>query len=189
MRWAIPQASISRWNRRTIGKEPMLCCPIFLNAFRRSWETSVRCAGARARFVQKRQAFRASFRQRTTGKSNVSMMYKARHLIENCFARLKPFRGIATRYDNHAKTFLGAVHLAASVIWLNWRRALLCHQATAIQGIDRTGRRQIALPHAFYFLRFPPKHQPVAVVVQTESRHPSILFSILSRSLDPARLA
>jgi transposase len=46
-------------------------------------------------------------------------MYKARHLIENFFAKLKQFRGIATRYDKRAKTFLGAVYLAAAVIWLN----------------------------------------------------------------------
>ncbi len=39
-------------------------------------------------------------------------MYTARHLIENFFARLKQFRGIATRYDKRAGTFLGAVHLA-----------------------------------------------------------------------------
>jgi transposase len=44
---------------------------------------------------------------------------KARHLIENFFAKLKQFRGIATRYDKRAKTFLGAVYLAAAVIWLN----------------------------------------------------------------------
>ncbi len=46
-------------------------------------------------------------------------MYKIRHLIENFFARLKQFRGIATRYDKRASTFLGAIYLAASVIWLN----------------------------------------------------------------------
>jgi transposase len=46
-------------------------------------------------------------------------MYKARHLIENFFAKLKQFRGIATRDDKKAKTFLGAIYLAASVIWLN----------------------------------------------------------------------
>jgi transposase len=45
--------------------------------------------------------------------------YKARHLIENFFAKLKQFRGIATRYDKRATTFLGAVYLAAAVIWLN----------------------------------------------------------------------
>jgi len=46
-------------------------------------------------------------------------LYKARHLIENFFAKLKLFRGIATRYDKTAKNFLAAVYLAASTIWLN----------------------------------------------------------------------
>ena len=46
-------------------------------------------------------------------------MYAARHLIENFFAKLKQFRAIATRYDKTARNFLAAVHLAASVIWLN----------------------------------------------------------------------
>ena len=31
----------------------------------------------------------------------------------------KQFRAIATRYDKRAKHFLAAIHLAASVIWLN----------------------------------------------------------------------
>jgi len=46
-------------------------------------------------------------------------LYKARHLIENFFARLKHYRAIATRYDKRGANFLGAVYLAASVIWLN----------------------------------------------------------------------
>ena len=46
-------------------------------------------------------------------------LYKARHLIENFFARLKQYRCIATRYDKTARNFLGAVHLAAAVIWLS----------------------------------------------------------------------
>lgn len=46
-------------------------------------------------------------------------LYKIRHLIENFFAKLKQFRGIATRYDKRASTFLGAIYLAASLIWLN----------------------------------------------------------------------
>lgn len=46
-------------------------------------------------------------------------LYKARHLIENMFAKLKQYRGIATRYDKSASNFLGAIHLAAIVIWLN----------------------------------------------------------------------
>ena len=39
--------------------------------------------------------------------------------IESFFARLKQFRAIATRYDKRAVNFLGAIHLAASIIWLN----------------------------------------------------------------------
>ena len=46
-------------------------------------------------------------------------LYKARHLIENFFAKLKQYRGIATRYDKTARNFLGAIHLAAAIIWLN----------------------------------------------------------------------
>ena len=46
-------------------------------------------------------------------------LYKARHLIENFFAKLKQYRAIATRYDKTACNFLGAIHLAAAVIWLN----------------------------------------------------------------------
>jgi transposase len=46
-------------------------------------------------------------------------LYKARHLIENFFCKLKQFRAIATRYDKTARNFLAAVYLASSVIWLN----------------------------------------------------------------------
>jgi transposase len=46
-------------------------------------------------------------------------LYKARHLIETFFAKLKQFRAIATRYDKTARNFLAAVYLAASAIWLN----------------------------------------------------------------------
>lgn len=46
-------------------------------------------------------------------------IYKARHLIENFYCRLKHFRAIATRYDKTARNFLAAIHLAAVTIWLN----------------------------------------------------------------------
>ena len=46
-------------------------------------------------------------------------LYKARHLIENFFAKLKQFRAIATRYDKTARNFLAAIHLAAATVWLN----------------------------------------------------------------------
>jgi len=46
-------------------------------------------------------------------------LFKARHLIENFFARLKQFRAIATRYDKTKRNFLAAIQLVAAVIWLN----------------------------------------------------------------------
>ena len=36
-------------------------------------------------------------------------LYKARHLIENFFAKLKQYCEIATRYDKRAKNFLGTI--------------------------------------------------------------------------------
>ena len=58
-------------------------------------------------------------RNRTTLREYDKQLYKARHLIENFFAKLKQYRAIATRYDKRAINFLGAIYLAASVIWLN----------------------------------------------------------------------
>jgi len=45
-------------------------------------------------------------------------LYKARHLIENFFAKLKQFRAIATRYDKTARNFLAAIYFASVLIWL-----------------------------------------------------------------------
>lgn len=60
-----------------------------------------------------------SKRNRTTKRDYDKHLYKARHLIENFFCRLKQFRAIATRYDKTARNFLAAIYLAASLIWLN----------------------------------------------------------------------
>jgi transposase len=62
----------------------------------------------------------SSFHPRPIEKSSASDkdLYKARHLIENFFARLKLIRAIATRYDKTARNFLAAIHLAAANIWL-----------------------------------------------------------------------
>ncbi len=46
-------------------------------------------------------------------------LYKARHLIENFFCRLKQFRAIATRYDKRAAAFLAGVYAASILILLN----------------------------------------------------------------------
>jgi transposase len=56
---------------------------------------------------------------RTIQRTYDQELYKARHLIENFFQKLKQFRAIATRYDKTARTFLAAVYLASAVIWLN----------------------------------------------------------------------
>ena len=60
-----------------------------------------------------------SRQQRKTLRDYDKATYRARHLIENFFCRLKQFRGIATRYDKTARNFLAAVQLVAAVIWLN----------------------------------------------------------------------
>jgi transposase len=46
-------------------------------------------------------------------------LYKARHLVENFFCRIKQFRALATRYDKTDRNFLAAIHLVATIIWLN----------------------------------------------------------------------
>ena len=43
---------------------------------------------------------------------------KNRNQIERCFNRLKRFRGLASRYEKNASTFLAMVTLAAILIWL-----------------------------------------------------------------------
>jgi transposase len=47
-----------------------------------------------------------------------SHLYKMRHLVENLFARLKHYRGIATRFEKLARNFRAIVYLACSMIWI-----------------------------------------------------------------------
>ena len=56
---------------------------------------------------------------RTTPRQYDKELYKARHLIENFFCKLKQFRAIATRYDKRARNFLAAIYLASIASWLN----------------------------------------------------------------------
>ena len=56
---------------------------------------------------------------RTAPRQYDKELYKACHLIENFFCKLKQFHAIATRYDKLARNFLAGVHLAASIICLN----------------------------------------------------------------------
>ena len=52
-------------------------------------------------------------------------IYKKQHLVENLFQKLKQYRAIATRYDKLSQTFMGGLLLASSILWLNWRHALV----------------------------------------------------------------
>ena len=45
-------------------------------------------------------------------------LYAQRHLVECCFANLKQFRRVATRYEKTARNYLAVVTLAATIIWL-----------------------------------------------------------------------
>jgi transposase len=45
-------------------------------------------------------------------------LYKARHLVENAFLRLKEWRGIASRYAKRASSFLAAMHVRCIFYWL-----------------------------------------------------------------------
>jgi transposase len=47
-----------------------------------------------------------------------SHLYKARHVLENLFARLKPFRSLATRYDKTVRNFSAMVAIACILLWL-----------------------------------------------------------------------
>ncbi len=44
------------------------------------------------------------------------VMYQWRHLVENYFAKMKEFRGIATRYDKTDTSFKANINLAAAII-------------------------------------------------------------------------
>ena len=45
-------------------------------------------------------------------------LYAQRHLIECCFAKLKQFRRVATRFEKTARHHLAILTLAATLLWL-----------------------------------------------------------------------
>ena len=69
--------------------------------------------------AQGKSAVIPSKANRTTPREYDQDLYQVRHLIENFFAKLKQYRAIATRYDKRQVNFLGAIYLAATVIWLS----------------------------------------------------------------------
>lgn len=45
-------------------------------------------------------------------------IYKGRNVVERFFNRIKEFRGIATRYDKHARNYRAGIVLAGIITWL-----------------------------------------------------------------------
>ncbi|GAB2499961.1 hypothetical protein GCM10027187_75680 [Streptosporangium sandarakinum] len=44
--------------------------------------------------------------------------YKGRNVVERCFAKLKQWRAVATRYDKLAGRYLAGVTIASLLLWL-----------------------------------------------------------------------
>ena len=58
-------------------------------------------------------------RERNTRSSNGHMdwhLYKARHLVENAFAKLKNYRAVATRFDKLKQSYENTVALACAYL-------------------------------------------------------------------------
>ena len=45
-------------------------------------------------------------------------LYRHRHLVENVLARLKHFRGLATRYDKLKRNYQSVVAMTCGFLWL-----------------------------------------------------------------------
>jgi transposase len=44
--------------------------------------------------------------------------YARRNVLERGFCQVKQWRGLATRYDKHARNYAGALNFAALLTWL-----------------------------------------------------------------------
>ena len=58
-------------------------------------------------------------RNSKTGNTDIDWcLYKYRYLVENVFARLKHYRGIATRYDKLQRNYTSTLALGCCLMWL-----------------------------------------------------------------------
>ena len=48
-----------------------------------------------------------------------ALKYRARHLVENLFQRMKVYRRVATRYEKLDTRFLSILHLVGAMKWLH----------------------------------------------------------------------
>jgi len=46
-------------------------------------------------------------------------LYRHRHMLENAFAQIKQWRGIATRYAKNVTSFIAAINIRCFFMWLN----------------------------------------------------------------------
>ena len=46
------------------------------------------------------------------------ILYRLRNFVERCFNKLKNARGVATRYDKTAESFLGFIDITSIRLWL-----------------------------------------------------------------------
>lgn len=44
--------------------------------------------------------------------------YKRRNSVERCIRQIKAWRGLATRYDKSAESYLAGLHLRGAIMWL-----------------------------------------------------------------------
>jgi transposase len=47
-------------------------------------------------------------------------LYRCRNLVERFFNKIKHFRAVATRFDEHDANYLASVKLAAAKIWMRF---------------------------------------------------------------------
>jgi hypothetical protein len=65
--------------------------------------------------------------------------YKGRNVVERCFNRLKQWRGIATRSDKTARSYLADVTLASALIWIKsgvTQHDLICSVDSQTEAVD-----------------------------------------------------
>jgi transposase len=87
-----------------------------------STRTALRSKGIRAVIPQRSDQIALRERRGSRGGRPLELdtaAYRGRNVVERAFCRLKSWRGIATRYDKHARTYRAGLVLAAIVLfWL-----------------------------------------------------------------------
>jgi len=46
-------------------------------------------------------------------------LYRHRHLVENAFAQIRQWRGIATRYAKNVASFVAAINIRCLFVWVS----------------------------------------------------------------------